>query len=290
MVNTKNIIWLASYPKSGNTWFRLVLANLQNPSDTPVNINHVEGVLHSGHRNHFDNIVGIDSTDLTFDEIDNLRPDVYRAISREHPPGSPLFMKMHDARTLTPKGAPLVPADVTRGVIYFIRNPLDVVMSLANHSGIGIDEAIANLNDAYYCLSGDIGKFHFQLRQKLLTWSSHVRGWTQSRDMNIHVVRYEDMKRNPMETFTKAAAFAGLEFTPEQMEKALEFSDFSQLKRQEQEDGFQEKSPHDHSFFYRGEAGYWREALKEEQVKSITGNHFEMMRKFGYLNAGGETV
>ncbi len=109
-------IWLASYPKSGNTWFRMLVANLSATDGKPVDINDLpeRGGIASA-RGPFDYLTLIDSGLLTHDEIDVLRPRVYEELARgaqddeyDKPDAAPpvRFVKAHDAYTLTPKGEP----------------------------------------------------------------------------------------------------------------------------------------------------------------------------------------
>ena len=119
-MHKKNIIWLASYPKSGNTWFRVFLTNLLSNSDIPANINDLTETSISSSRKIFDEYTGLSSSDLTFSEIDSLRPEVYRMQSAES--DELLFKKVHDKYYLTERGEPLFPTEITRGAIYFIPN------------------------------------------------------------------------------------------------------------------------------------------------------------------------
>lgn len=281
----KNIIWLASYPKSGNTWFRVFLSNLQEDSSEPADINRLDKTPIASARDVFDEITGIASADLTHAEIDSLRPDVYRFLAEEHK--ETIFLKIHDAYTYLKDGNPLVPPEVTRGVIYFIRNPLDIAVSFANHSGIDFNKAIMQMNDDTFCFCDATGKLEGQLRQRLLSWSGHVRSWTEAPELNIHLIRYEDMKQYPLETFTDAVRFAGLECTGAQIERALKFSNFEEMQRQERESGFREKSPRGGAFFYKGQSGVWRDTLNKDQVQNIIENHKDVMGLFGYLDIGG---
>jgi aryl sulfotransferase len=280
----KNIIWLTSYPKSGNTWFRFFLANLQTDREEPADINRLVETPVASTRVVFDDITGIGSADLTHDEIDRLRPEVYRFLSEESK--ETRFMKIHDAYTYVEGGIPLVPSEVTRGVIYFIRSPLDVAVSFANHSGIDIDQAIKQMNDETFCLCDATGKLEVQLRQRLLSWSKHVQSWIQAPGLDVLVIRYEDMKQKPVETFTRAARFAGLEYPPGKIRKALKQSNFKEMQRQEQEKGFREKSPSCDVFFYKGEIGTWRNVLNKKQVQTIIRYHKDVMKQFGYLEKG----
>jgi aryl sulfotransferase len=284
----KNIIWLASYPKSGSTWFRFFLSNLLQDSDKPADINRLEKTLIASSRILFDDITGIASADLTHDEIDNLRPDMYRFLSEEAK--ELCFLKIHDAYTYVDKGRPLVPPEVTHGVIYIIRNPMDVAVSFANHSGFSIDESIERLNDESFCFCDTTGKLEVQLRQRLLSWSGHVWSWIQAPGLDVHVMRYEDMKQKPEETFVQATRFAGLEHPSGKIRKALKYSDFKEMQYQEREKGFIEKSPDCGSFFYKGEVGTWRNLLNEKQVQTIINAHQKVMEQFGYLDDNNEPV
>lgn len=140
-----NIIWLASYPKSGNTWFRAFLSSLLSKTDAPVDINCLEGGPIFSARAVFDSTTFIQSSDLLPDEIDNLRPLVYEELSRKA--ADRLFIKAHDAYTYLDNGRPLFPSNATGGAIYLIRNPLDVAVSYANHLSCDLEKAISLLND-----------------------------------------------------------------------------------------------------------------------------------------------
>lgn len=288
MLKMKNIIWLASYPKSGNTWFRVFLSNLIQGGDQPVDINRLERTPIAGSREVFDEAVGVDAADLSYEEIDRLRPEVYRFLSYEAQ--EVRYLKIHDAYTYIDDGIPLIPTCATRGVIYVIRNPLDVAISFANHSGISIDKSIERINDESFCFNNQPDRLHKQLRQRLLSWGGHVRSWTEAEDLDLFLLRYEDMKRNPVATFTGAVQFIGLNKSPSQIKKALEFSHFSQLQRQEQENGFQERTVDCKAFFNKGESGYWKDILSDEQTNKIIMPHKEVMTRFGYLKENGEPI
>src|SRR5690242_16528833 len=73
-------IWLASYPKSGNTWMRALLGNILTEDGGPGGISAlVYG--NASDRTRFDFVMLIDSSMLTHDEIDCLRPRAYKAIA-----------------------------------------------------------------------------------------------------------------------------------------------------------------------------------------------------------------
>ena len=273
------IFWLASYPKSGNTWFRAFLHNLNSENDTPADINEIRtGSIASG-RGWLDEVLGFDTSDLSQAEIERLRPEVYAWSSHEDEIG---YHKIHDAYTLLPNGEPLVSRQGTLGALYIVRNPLDVAPSSANHMNCTIDQAITFMGDDEF----SVARAHAsnQVRQRLLSWSGHVTSWVDAPGLKVEVVRYEDMLARPLETFTRAAAFLELSTESPRVERAIQFSSYEELSRQEDEGGFSERPDHTQKFFRRGEAGGWRDTLTPEQVKQIIADHGAVMRRFGYLD------
>lgn len=279
------IIWLASYPKSGNTWFRIFLTNLLRDSDEPASINDLESSPIASARGIFDENTGIEASDLTADEIDRLRPELYCHLAATAE--EPLYMKIHDAYTEVAPGQPLVPASATSRAIYIIRNPLDVAVSNRHHNGSDYDTAIARMADETATISHKANRLHDQLRQKLLSWSSHVLSWVDTAPFPVCLLRYEDMLSAPLETFAKAVRFIGLEHHEEQIAKAIRFSSFETLQRQEERDDFRERSAVAERFFRKGQSGGWREELTDEQATRIMDDHGAVMRRFGYLDEQG---
>jgi hypothetical protein len=222
----------------------------------------------------------VSSADLTPDEIERLRPQVYRQNALES--DEMIYHKIHDAWTLLPVGEPLIPADVTRAVVYIIRNPLDVAVSFSYHLNTSVDRTIAIMNDPAYAFCDRWDRLHNQLMQRLLTWSGHVKSWVDDSGLPVLVLRYEDMSSCPDETFSKAVSFIGLNRTPGEIRSALDYCTFERLKKQEEEKGFSEKSAKAGSFFRKGVVGDWQNILTREQADRITEAHGEVMVRFGY--------
>lgn len=277
----KNIIWLASYPKSGNTWFRVFLTNLLRDCDEPADINDLERTPIASARNLFDDLAGVPASDLSFDEIDSLRPDVYMKIAQDAK--EPVYQKVHDAYIYIPHGRPLIPPEATRCAVYFVRNPLDVAVSFAHHTALSYDAMIKAMVNPDYSFCSKPGRLHNQLRQKLLSWSGHIRSWTEQNDFPVHIMKYEDMLADTFSVFKDAVYFIGLEKSDEQIRKAIRFSSFEELKKQEEQEGFNEKAPNAESFFRKGISGSWKEELTAQQIGQIVRDHGEMMERYGYL-------
>jgi hypothetical protein len=279
--DTHKIVWLASYPKSGNTWFRIFLSNLLNKRGTPANINELEGGAIASSRILFDDATGLSSSDLTPEEIETLRPEVYRYIAAQS--DHLIFHKIHDAFTITSEGVPLIPKDATHSVLYFIRNPLDVAVSFAHHSNVSYSKIIQRMNNNSFAFCSNNDKLNHQLYQKLLSWSNHIRSWVDQSDLPLMTIRYEDMKTKPFETFKNAISFLKLNYNDEEIMRAIQFSDFSIIKEQEEKNGFKEKAPGSNQFFRKGIIDSWKEELTPEEVELIKTQHYEMMVRFGYI-------
>ena len=288
MDNLKNIIWLASYPKSGNTWFRVFLSNLLDKKDQPVDINNLYLTPIASNRELFEEATGLSSSELTPDEIDSLRPLVYEFLSRTS--NEPLYQKVHDAWLLTSLGEPMFSNKVTKCVIYFVRNPLDVVVSFSNHLCKPYDEVVKILADRTFAFGSNPNRYHLQIRQRLLTWSNHIQSWVDESKLPILVIRYEDMKANPFDTFKMAVNFLELAATDQDIQQAIRFSDIKEMQKQEKLQGFREKPAKATSFFRKGISGSWKSELPPDLINTICTDHREMMKRFGYLDDNGTPV
>jgi aryl sulfotransferase len=166
------------------------------------------------------------------------------------------------------------------------RNPLDVAVSFAHHFTKTLDAAIDGLSMETMTLSASSGRLKVNLRQRLLSWSRHVSSWLDQREIPVHLMRYEDLSCRPIETFTAAVRFLGWTEDIDRVRRAVAFSSFDVLRRQEESRGFKERLPKAPSFFRRGRTGSWREVLTEEQVARVIGAHGPLMRRLGYLPDG----
>jgi hypothetical protein len=233
----------------------------------------------------FDEATGLSSSDLTKEEIEDLRPSVYRYVSKNLNELS--FNKIHDAFIFTQNGESIVPPDISKGVIYFIRNPLDLVLSFANHTGDPIDEMIELMNKPEYSFCAKTDKLYNQLEQKLLSWSLHIKSWTDQQTIPVCIMKYEDMQLDTFACFRRAIEFSGVQASDKEIIQAISLSRLEELQKQEKESGFRERSPQSRIFFRRGGLGAWKKELSAKQVGRIIEQHYEMMLKFGYVNENG---
>jgi aryl sulfotransferase len=272
------ILWLASYPKSGNTWLRAFLATLI--AGEPVDINRMTflgGI--ASNRSAFDEALGVAAADLTLEQQTNLRPRAYEIWAAEA--ARPIYCKAHDCYHLTPAGEPLFPTGITRGAVYIVRDPRAVAVSLAHHTGRTIDEEIARMADAMTSFSSSTDGLDPQLRQRLQRWSDHVQSWLAA-PFPVHLVRYEDMHADPIAAFGAVARFLDLPHDPEKIASAVAATSFSRLQEQERAAGFVERSRNTAAFFREGRIDGWRDALTPAQAARIVAAHGATMRRYGY--------
>ncbi|HUF56721.1 MAG TPA: sulfotransferase domain-containing protein [Thermohalobaculum sp.] len=273
----RNLLWLASYPKSGNTWTRVLLANYLFNAKTPVPINQV-------HR------LGIgDSVAETyrraaggrFDPADikatlALRPKVLRGIAAN---GADVnFVKTH-ARRGRLAGVELVPPELTRAAVYILRDPHDMVLSYARHYGGTPEDAVAAMAREDHIVLGEAGS----AVQFVGNWSRHVESWTRTRRFPVVVIRYEDLKADPAAGFARILELVGVPVEAERLERAIRFSSFEEMQRQEAAHGFIERSARAERFFARGESGRGRRELSPELARRIAEAHGPVMQEHGYL-------
>ncbi|WP_140485433.1 sulfotransferase domain-containing protein [Flavobacterium sp. GSA192] len=281
----KNIVWLASYPKSGNTWFRMFLANYLKNSVTAISLEEIERTPISSDAVGFEEISGFNPFELSPDEVDLYRPEMYQYLSEnEETEAGILYKKTHDAYIHNVHNIPLFPKEVTKGAVYFVRNPLDVCVSYANHATAKIERTIQFLQNEKAEIAG---KKSGQLRQIMFSWKNHIKSWQQQDQIPVHIVRYEDMKQDPINTFGSIIQFLGIVYDEERLKRSIINSDFTLLQQMEQEKGFKEKPQNSKGFFREGKTGNYREHLNEEQIKQLVTYHYDTMKEFGYLDAQG---
>jgi hypothetical protein len=279
--DNKGIVWLASYPKSGNTWLRVFLYHLiriQNGAPREEDeINKLDRVsLYEGRlAAMFSHYLGRPVAAASVAEVAKARPVVHRAIAERL--DRPTFVKTHCA-FMSVFGTPQVNPSVTVGTVYMVRDPRDVAISLAHHLGVLIDEAIKVMQTpGFGTRNSTEGPF-----EMWGTWSEHVASWTRQDDPTRLVVRYEDLVADPAGKFAEVVTHLRQDVSPEVVAEAVEASTFETLAGAEKVHRFKETSERADRFFRQGKAGAWREQLSEEQSKRIVDAHWTEMERNGY--------
>jgi hypothetical protein len=278
----KGIVWLASYPKSGNTWLRMFLYQLlriQNgmPREEEE-LNKLDKA--SGYEARlfslFEQFLEKPLATASFDEVMSVRPLVQSQVAERMPQIA--LLKTHNLLGNFGK-VPLINLKASVGSVYIVRDPRDIAPSLAKHLGCSLDDAIKVMATAGYR--------SLQNTETAVevwgSWSQHVASWTMHPDRAALVLRYEDMLANPTAAFTAVMTHLRQSPPPKAIAEAIELSSFAALKEQEKRYNFRERSPRADAFFTEGKAGIWRSKLSGAQAKAIEVTHRDQMKKFGYL-------
>lgn len=274
-----NIVWLAAYPKSGNTWLRAFLYNLIEQPAKPGRIAVLPKYFESESdpRWYLPLLGGKPLEECSGEEIIALKSAVHRQIAASRPRGS-VFTKTHN-QFGSYNDHPLHNVSVMSGAIYIVRNPLDVVLSTADHFGLSVDEAIDFMGNEETGTPSNMEN----VVSFLGSWSTHVDSWTRQKHDQIVVIRYEDMLDKPLKAFGQVAKLIGLGKDKSGIKRAVRFSSFSELKKQEAGEGFIERSQNSRYFFRKGRKNQWIDELNDEQVERIVERHREQMQKFRYI-------
>jgi len=269
------IIWLASYPKSGNTWLRIFLHNYIQQPGSPYNINALADLTPTECALAFFQPHHPHAARLTETETQQLRPKIHQYLTTLS--DNLVFVKTHNAN-LAFHGIPFCTPALTAGAITIIRDPRDIAISYAAYTGQSIDDTITLMNQK----GAANAPSPLQVFELLSTWSAHVTSWTQTTTQLA--IRYEDMVATPEKTFAKIISFLGGAPDPTRLARAIDFSAFPTLAAQEKSAGYAAHAPTAATPFFReGRPGQWRTRLTPAQAQRIAADHGEVMIKFGYL-------
>ncbi|MCC4619708.1 sulfotransferase domain-containing protein [Xanthomonas cassavae CFBP 4642] len=272
-MNERGIVWLASYPKSGNTWVRCLISSLQSGASHVDLANLGQAMPNAASRTWLERYVEVDNGDLLPAELERLRASAYRCCAAQ---GSAL-LKVHDRYD-----ARLFPAAATLGTVYIVRDPRDVAPSWADHMRVDVDTAIAQMGDADLLMSRGSAGYQPQTPQRYSAWSSHVVSWLQEAPGPHLLLRYEALLAHPLREAARLAAFLGLPTAPARIARAVAACRFDALRDAEERDGFSERRRGQQRFFRQGQAGAWHAALDAAQVARLRADHGVVMAWLGY--------
>lgn len=281
MTSPNKIGWIASYPKSGNTWLRLMLWSLMQ-GGAKVDINRASSDIGIASHTELDELLVVDASELFADEQMAVLPALYAAIASDTGHGL-VLRKLHDRYWHTPAGAAVFPAAISRAAVYIVRDPRDVAVSYAHHRGCPVDSIITMMADPAATLSVSSTRQRRQLAQPLGHWSGHVLSWLEQTDIAVLLLRYEDLLAEPAAGLRVVAKHFGLVVDETILAQAVAAASFDQLRDQEQQHGFRERPVGASApFFRQGQAGGWRQSLTPDQAARIMADHHTVMQRLGY--------
>ena len=285
------IIWLASYPKSGNTWLRFYIISLLMGEKTNLNLNHLRAIINYPHSTQFDSLVS------NLFDLEEIAKNWISSQEKVNSNKNVRFFKTHNMFGKY-KGHPFTNSENTLGAIYIVRDPRNVITSLKNHYLLSsYDEAkefLLNENKILGLSENQKNLFlkskKFPLTQFVGSWKSHFLSWKNMKK-NYLLVRYEDLVQDPKNEFSKIAIFIGdllkLRFSEDQINKAIHLSSFEKLEKMEKKDGFSEsnvgKDGKRNKFFFLGPKNNWKNIL-DKNISDTKEIQFEKeMKELKYI-------
>ena len=291
------ILWLPSYPKSGNTLLRYILIALFFTEDGNFNFNK------SNYITQFDqtsvvkknkNIFGKDfnkigKIEIFYRFLDQLQSKKSLGFKTDF-----IFLKTH-AGLFSINNNPFTKIENTRGFIYIVRDPRDICISSAKHNGVSIDQSIDlmlnnNLAIEWAKSKEDKETFNKNTIPKSLmsSWDRHVISWT-SVNWNIPylVLKYEDLVYSKKVTLEKVVLFFEKYYNFKfhnintKISNILKTTEFKVFKKYEKNEGFSEASRFS-NFFSVGKKNQWKKELSNDQIKRIEKGFGKVMRSFNY--------
>ena len=270
------IIWIASYPKSGNTWVRSFLTNYFFGS-SEFNFDQLDKIerfptraLMDRLKINYHSLPEIVSNWVRMQEFINLKNDT-------------TYLKTHNAMC-TVNNYPYTNKKNTTGFIYLVRDPRDVILSYSKHLNIDLNETFEIMNDKMSKEAFDRdGRETVEVI--LGSWSDHYKSWKNYNSVRGLIIKYEDLVLNPNVYLRKIIIFLnqlnGLIVDEEKITKSIENTNFEKMQKLEKKTGFKESTRG--PFFRKGKVGDWKNELNEELKIKIEKAFFKEMKELNYL-------
>ena len=282
------IIWLASYPKSGNTWIRTFISSIIFSKDGISNFNNLEKISQYPMRRHFHNLVE------NFQNINEIKKNWIVSQEKMNQNNKIKFLKTHHINCKIGSDS-FTNLDNTKGVIYIVRDPRNVVTSIKNHFSLNTyEDAKKFIFDDHRWLGfvSDKNKIRDNKLPTLISsWSTNYKSWKNMSE-NFLLIKYEDLLMDPDNEFAKIVKFLSsilnIEFNKNKITEAIKTSSFDYLKKLEKTGLFGEsvadiKSGDKKDFFYLGPENDWKKLLDNKISKEIEQKFQNEMKELKYL-------
>ena len=282
-------IWLASYPKSGNTLLRSMLAAYFFSDDGIYNFDLIKNIKQ------FPNITLFEKLGINIKNEKEVVKNYIKVQETFNNKNSVQFLKTH-SYLFNINNNPFTDLNNSLGSIYIVRDPRNVVTSYANHTNIGVDQASNDLINLTQ-MGGDLSKTKGSERTKVFTgtWSSNFNSWKSFKFQDRYLlIKYEDLILEKEKTFVTVLKFihklkkADFRIDIKKLKNVISSTDFSKMKKLEQEKGFFEgkidkKTGKKIPFFNLGEKNDWKKLLDKKIQKKIENAFEKEMIELGYI-------
>jgi len=279
------IIWISSYPKSGNTWVRALLSSYFYSKDGNFHFDLLEQIKEFPKHSDYLNEI---SVNRNLAEIAKEWIPAQRKLNLKHN-NSPFFLKTHSA-ICNVEGSDFTDKENTLGAIYVVRDPRNVILSLSNHFDYSIEKSLEMICNKKQIITNPTKKNRYFGFTVVSDWQNHYRTWKSCKLVEVKIVKYEDLILSPKNTFISILNFINkfmqVDIDEDRIKNVLMSTEFSKLQQSENKYGFKESSNmsgFNKKFFNLGPKNDWKNLLKKE-IKEKIENHFkEEMKELGYL-------
>lgn len=272
--------WLVSYPRSGSSFLRALIANYFAGGDEPLSLNQISKLCAGeNHEEVWKALTKKSTTERSMQEEWNARLGYFQTIRDAK--GMNLPKKLIKSHTIFASigGHPsfrFIPDD---RIIHVVRHPCDVAISYAHFSNTSLDQSIENLNHS--------GAFHHGAPTRgysvFGSWVEHTRSWTRKVGAPVFHVPYHVLTEKTEEVLTALIRFLDHEPDPALIARAVKHSGFKVLQQQEKDDGFSEASKVSQQPYFRdGRSGQWKDQFSQEQARKLMDRDPELMQHFGF--------
>ncbi|MDG1188059.1 MAG: sulfotransferase domain-containing protein [Ilumatobacter sp.] len=271
-MTSSSTAWLASYPKSGNTWVRAQLSSLQHGEDFDLN-----RMDESSSNDRMDMSLGMPVGDLSDEDV----AGALRLSWALRKPNEAKFIrrKTHRPWLNAQDGFPIPWQPHGACAIYVVRDPRGVVASWAHHLGISQESAAEHMSVA----RSDLHRSDNHGDESFTSWSRHVSSWLDNCGLPQMVVRYEDMAEDPERELIRMANFLQINASKAQIQAAVAACAFDELVVSEALNGFREAATPGRVFFRKGDPNSWKDEVPDHVLQKIVADHGEVMSRLGYL-------
>ena len=289
----KKIFWIASYPRSGNTWMRAILSSLFFTKNGRFNLNLLNYITNFDNPDKYEFVRSLNSIDFKkLHELSVISKYWSEAQKRAKICGDFAFFKTQSGNVTLNK-LQYTTANNVLGLIYLIRDPRDVVVSYSKYTNNSIDETIKSITSKN-CITWSGLPKNNPYPILLSSWDIHYKTWKILNVPKI-VIKYEDLLKDTRSLLSQIINFFinnyGFNFNYIEMvvDNILETTHFNQLHANEKRLGFKEapyffsKKKTPEYFFRKGTDKQWQNELSAIQIKKIESSFEPTMREFGYL-------
>jgi len=278
------IIWLASYPKSGNTWVRYFLASLIYSNQGKSGLDKLGYIMQYPKRDQFEKLV------TNFEDFNQIKKNWINSQNQINSDNSVKIFKTH--HTLCTLGEDnFTDEKNTLGAIYIVRDPRNVISSILYHFNLSsTEEALNFIMEEKKFIGNMKNKINYPLLTLIGSWKTNYNSW-KNIGKNFLLVRYEDLILNPNTEFGKIANYIsniiGIKFSPEQIKNSIEESSFKNLRNIEDKNGFIESiedlKKNKKKFFNLGPKNNWKKSLEKKFIDKIENTFNNEMKELGYI-------